>query len=196
VADSCNDLREREELTNLLQGTYGPLGWGSISNAEHHWNHCRSCQGEFPNAASTLLSLQLTVEEQIRNQFREYRHKFISRKHAALSETPFEDTRLFPQAKGFAKIVAALFRYGWEIQDALGFIHGYGGLAEFSLFADPNEGEVGDAWRNSGPFLASLDSDTKDFAFTALLAYDLLMDSFSTREDDSTPIIFHSVLKR
>lgn len=169
---SESDVEACAALRRLVEGTNEPLVEGTVTNAIRHWTNCRSCQDVCPNALRTLNAIQEELEKEIRNGFVKLRHQFLSRKHRLLSDSSSTDTCPYDE------IIAAQFSYGSDIQFDLGFIHHFGGLAEFSLFPVSKDSEEWGAWEASAPFLRSLDGDTQHFVFTSLLSYDLLISSY------------------
>lgn len=172
VENSWSDADACAALRRLVAGANEPLVEGTVKNAIQHWTNCRSCQDVCPNALRTLNAIQEELEKEIRNGFVRLRHQFLSRKHRLLSDSSSGDMCTDDE------IIAALFSYGSEIQFDLGFIHHFGGLAEFSLFPVSKDSEEWGAWEASAPFLRSLDGDTQHFVFTSLLSYDLLISSY------------------
>jgi hypothetical protein len=70
------------------------------------------------------------------------------------------------------EILVELFNASLEVSFNLGFVNGFGGLADFSLFPSSDEdSEEQGAWRGSARFLRSLNDDAQHFVFTALLSY-------------------------
>jgi hypothetical protein len=164
-ADLCANLRR------LVEGTHGGLNEGDLETSIKHWRTCRACQDAYPNALRTLNAIQVELENDMRNDFVRLKHQFLSHKHGLLSDS---STNVSPHDG----IIVALFKAASEIQFSLGFVDGFGGLAEFSLFPVDEDSEERDAWRASAPFLRSLDDDTQHFVFTSLLTYDLLLSSY------------------
>jgi hypothetical protein len=169
--NSWSDADECANLRRLVEGTHGDLREGDLETAISHWRNCRPCQDAYPNALSTINALQKGLENEIRSDFVRLGHQFLSRKHVLLSDS---STNVSPHDG----IIVALFNAASEIQFDLGFVNGFGGLADFSLFPAAEGGsEERDAWRASAPFLRSLDDDAQHFVFTSLLTHDLFVSS-------------------
>jgi hypothetical protein len=203
MSNNCNDPNERDSIQALLDGTYGPLGWSSISNARDHLQQCAACQYEFPDAEAHLNRLQSNLEADIRQEITRFRHEYLASKHKILaaqpdvnegaakipvvnsrvpsnSPTPASfsfgpDPRVKFERKAWCLILACLLRHGDNIQDDLAFIHEFGGLAEFTYFPVEGDGEEDIATANSWRFIDTFDSATRAFICAALWAYELLI---------------------
>jgi hypothetical protein len=179
----CNNAFVRESLRQLLEDAHPWPTWGAIDEAVNHWKECGSCQSDFPESRSRLISLRRDLEKEVRDRISFLRKSYLAAKYSAEANDN-EDTQ--------CEILAHLAATGDRLEEILWSTNtsevpfmGFSPILAVNVGSD--DSELSDILAGAMEFFKTLSQEEQEFVAAATGAVELFDRSLTGNGTDATP---------